>query len=127
MNRWIIRILATAFACAYIFPKIDGISFTGAFFPDGVVYGVLFAITAWIVTRIFQWASVAFSIGTLGAGLLIVVPLWLFGFWLLPAVQLMVCAWLFPANLAVNSWFGAIVAGLILMFINGLTHSRSSS
>lgn len=127
MISFVIRILATAFAFTYVFPKIDGIAFSGAFFPDGVVYGVLFAITAWVVTKLAKLASVAFSVGTLGAGLLIVVPLWLFGFWLLPAVQLKVCAWLFPANLAVYSWFGAIVAGLILMLINGLTHSNRQS
>jgi hypothetical protein len=110
-----IRIFLSACVFTFLIPTIPGAHFTGAFWPDGVVYGLLMAI----VVYLFGFAILAFTIGTKGFGFLLVI----LGFWLIPAIQLEILAHFFPQHLAFQSWGSAIVAGLVLMLVNLATAS----
>jgi len=123
MIKFAIRILLSALVFTYIFPKIGGVHFSGAFWPEGILYGVLMAAVSWVFVKLVQ----LFVVGTLGLGALIVIPFYLFGFWLIPALQLQALAHFFPQHLAFDGWGGAIIGGLVLMLVNLLTHSGSSS
>ncbi|GEM_PF-258678 len=121
MVRLAIRVLITAFVFTYVVPMIGGAHFSGSFWPEGVIYGLLFAATAFVVGRALGYVTAALAIGTLGFGCLFVIPLYLFCFWLLPAAELMVLAHFFPQHLAFNGWGSAILAGLVLLFVNVVT------
>jgi hypothetical protein len=65
--------------------------------------------------------SAILAFGTLGLALLFLVPMWLFGFWLLPAVALKLLAGLMPSYLTVSGWTPAILGGLIMLIIGIVT------
>ena len=126
MIKLIIRVLLTAVAFFFILPLISGISFHGNF-VEAIGIGALFAVMTWVVGKAIGMASTVFAVGTLGLGLLILIPLFLFGFWLVPALVLKLTASIAPAYLTVSGWGPAIWGGLVLLVVNMLTHSRSSS
>jgi uncharacterized membrane protein YvlD (DUF360 family) len=119
MVRFALRVVLTALVLTYILPMIGGIHFTGTFWPEGIIYGVLFALCGWILAALVA----LFTVGTLGIGLIFLI----LGFWLLPAIQLELMAWLFPAHFAIQSFGSAVLAGLVLMVVNTVTHTHSSS
>ncbi|MBX9688679.1 MAG: phage holin family protein [Candidatus Obscuribacterales bacterium] len=128
MLRFIVRVLLTALLFCFIFPKIaGGVQFHGQFWPDGLIYAGVFAIVAHLVNFVIRFALAAFSVATLGLGLLIVIPSVLFGFWLLPAIQLQVFAHFFPEQFTVSGWGSAIWGGLLLMIVNTITATVSST
>jgi len=130
MLKFALRVLLTAVAFSFIFPKLTpGVAIAGQFWPEGIIAALVFAVTAYIIGVVINLAATAFAIGTLGFGLLLIVPLYLLGFWLIPAIQLQVAASWFSEIFTVSSWWSAIGAGLILMIINAMTasYSRSSS
>jgi hypothetical protein len=53
--------------------------------------------------------------------LIVLIPAWLFGFWLLPAVVLRLVADFMPATLSFSGWMPAIGGGLIMLFIGIVT------
>jgi hypothetical protein len=63
------------------------------------------------------------AVGTWGAALLWLIPLWVLGFWLLPAVALKVVSDIAPTYLTVHGWIPAILGGLIMLFISLITAS----
>ena len=119
MIRFALRVVLSAFVLTYILPMIGGISFMGSFWPEGIIYGVLLAVCGWLLGILVA----LFAIGTLGIGLIFLV----FGFWLLPALQLELLASLFPQHLTIETFGSAILAGLVLMVVNMLTHAHGSS
>lgn len=120
MTRLLLRVVLSALAFLFVLPHIGGIQFHGNF-VEAVGIGAGFALLTWLVGRIAAWLSAIFAVGTLGLGLLIVVPLWLFGFWALPGIALKVLADLAPAYLSVPTWGAALVGGLVMFFINLFT------
>lgn len=108
--RFVVNFIINAFIFAYVLPVIDGIHFQGSFFPEAVVYALFFTVVAWVVFYLVL-ASVVL---TLGISCLFI----LFGFWLLPAIELKLVAWLFPAHFAIDGWWPAILGGLILMIVH---------
>ena len=120
MIRFIARILLTAATFHFILPLIPGIDFHGNF-GIAVVAALVFGFIGWLVDLIAVALTAFFTIGTLGLGLLILVPLWLFGFWLLPAVTLKVVADIMPTQLAVGGWIPAIEGGLVLLLVGAIT------
>lgn len=125
--KFLLRTALTAFAFAFVFPNIEGLSFTGSFFPDAVAYALMFAVFAWIVNVVARLATAVLAIGTFGLGLIVLVPMWIFGFWLLPAWGLMWLADFAPAHLTVAGWVPAAIGGLVMLFINLVTNNWSSS
>ncbi|MBY0551896.1 MAG: phage holin family protein [Candidatus Obscuribacterales bacterium] len=121
MTRLILRIIALALAFAFVFPRIGGISFTGEFFPDALVYSTLFSVTAFLVNAAAYIATAAVSVATLGLALLVIWPLRLLGWWALAAYQLLLLAEFFPGKLHVDGWQPALLAGLVVMVVNALT------
>ncbi|MBU6455822.1 MAG: hypothetical protein KGS72_28890 [Cyanobacteria bacterium REEB67] len=112
------RIALTALIFTFIFPMISGVHFTGEFWPQGIAYGLLMAAVAYLFTYVVG----LFIVATLGIGAIFV----LFGFWLIPAIELQILAHFFPQNLAFDSWGSAILAGLLLMVVNIFTTIRST-
>jgi hypothetical protein len=131
MLRYIVRILLTAAVFCYIYPKYDtGVVFHGAFWPTGVLYAAGFSLVAALFSFLLGLALDAFAIVTLGIGVLIIVPAYIVGFWLIPACQLQVFAHYFPQHLTVLGWKAAAIGGLWLLLVNFVSslgvHGKSS-
>ncbi len=127
----LIRVLLYALALFYALPAIiNGIAFHGNFF-QAIALGAGFALMLWLVEVVASFLSGVFAVGTLGLGLLILVPMWLFGFWLLPAVALKYLSDLAPHYLTVSGWAPAIGGGIIMflitMFTGGFSSGRARS
>ena len=130
MTRYFIRLALIAAAFYFLFPMIPGVQFHGSF-VYALLAGVLFAFLGWLVESIAIALSTIVTIGTLGLALFILVPVWLLGFWLLPAVALRLVADFMPATLSFSGWMPAIWSGLIMLCIgiatSGDVHQRVRS
>lgn len=122
MKTYLIRLLLTASAFYFLFPLIPGVQFQGNFI-HALLAGALFAFLGWIVEFGAITVSAVLTVTTLGMALIILVPAWLFGFWLLPAVVLRLVADFMPATLTFAGWIPAIWGGLIMLCIGILTSS----
>ena len=120
MKRYLVRLLLTACAFYFLFPKIPGVDFHGNFW-HALLAGAVFALIGGIIEFLAIVLSAAITVGTLGVALLILIPVWLFGFWLLPAVSLRLLADFMPATLSFSGWLPAIGGGLIMLLIGILT------
>jgi uncharacterized membrane protein YvlD (DUF360 family) len=118
--RLIARLLLTALAFTSILPMIGGIDFHGNYW-NALLLAVVFGLMLWIVDIIAVAISAIAAVGTLGAALLVLVPLWLLGFWLLPAVALKLVSDVAPNYLSIEGWLPAILGGLVMMGISMLT------
>jgi len=126
MTRYLIRLVLIASTFYFIFPLIPGVQFHGNF-VHALLAGALFAFMGWIVESIAVAVSALLTIGTLGMALLVLVPLWLFGFWLLPAIGLKITADIMPSTLTLHGWMPAIWGGLLMLCIGVVTGSKVSS
>ena len=128
MSRYLIRLALIANAFFFIFPMIPGIQFHGNFL-HALGAGALFAFLGWVVESLAIAITALLAIGTLGTGLLFLVPAWLLGFWLLPAVVLRFVADILPGSLSFTGWGPAIWGGLVMLFIgiatSGKVHTRT--
>lgn len=122
MLRFILKLVLTALAFTSVLPLIPGIDFHGNFMA-ALLLAFFFGIFLWLVDLLAMTISTMLTIGSLGLALLILVPLWIFGFWLLPAVALKLLAGAFPDYLTILGWLPAILGGLIMLFIGVLTSS----
>lgn len=127
MIRFVINVLITAFMLAFVLPLIPGVHFSGQFWPEAIVYAVLFGVVSFVVDLVLILAGAALTIATAGFGGILVVALYILGWWLIPAIQLMALAHWFPQHLAIDSWFAAAVSGVVLLVVNFLTHRSGSS
>jgi uncharacterized membrane protein YvlD (DUF360 family) len=125
VTRQIVRLILIALALYFIFPKIDGIQVHGSF-VHVLIAAVAFAFLGWLVETLAVFASAALTLGTLGLALLILLPLWLFGFWLLPAFVLKLLADLMPTYLTISGWGPAILGGLVMLLIGIITGGKPS-
>ncbi len=116
MKRYLLRLLLIASAFYFLFPMIPGVEFHGNFI-HALLAGALFAMVGWIIEVLAIAASTVVAIGTLGMALIVLIPVWLFGFWLLPAVALRLVADLMPSTLTFAGWIPAIGGGLIMLII----------
>lgn len=111
---FLVRVLLMAFLFTFVFPIVSpGVAIHGGFFPQGIVCGLLFAFTGWILGWIFGF----FTVATFGLGLLLI---WAFRI-LIPTLQLVLMSSLFPAHLTVVGWGAALVAGLLIFVIDYFT------
>lgn len=109
-----------AAAIYWVFPRIGGIDFRGGFL-HAIGVSVLFTFMAWLVEVAAMTLSAIFAIGTLGLGLLIIVPAWILGQWLLPVLALRLVANVLPEYLQVAGWWPALWGGLALMIVSMMT------
>ena len=116
MIRQLIRLVFLACAFYFILPMIPGIQFHGNFM-HALGAGIFFTLLGWVVEWLAIVLSTVFAIGTLGAALLVLVPAWLLGFWLIPAVVLKLLADFMPGYLSVAGWWPAILGGLVMLFV----------
>lgn len=77
----------------------------------------------WLVDVAAVALSAVLTIGTLGTALLWLIPAWILGSWLLPAVALRLLSDVAPAYLTVEGWIPAILGGLVMLFIGMMTSS----
>jgi uncharacterized membrane protein YvlD (DUF360 family) len=120
MTRYLIRLALIASAFYFIFPLIPGIQFHGNF-GYALGAGVLFAFLGWIVESIAIAISAILTIGTFGMALFVLLPAWILGFWLLPALVLTYVADIMPATLSFTGWWPAIWGGLVMLCIGIVT------
>lgn len=120
MTRYMIRLLLISAAFFFVFPMIPGIQFHGNF-AHALVVGMLFAFIGWIVESFAIAISALLTLGTLGMALVILIPAWILGFWLLPALALMYVAQLVPGSLSFAGWQPAMWGGLIMLGIGIVT------
>lgn len=120
MIRFLVRTALTGLAFMYLLPMIPGIDFHGNF-GIAVVAALILGIVGWLVDMLAVVLAAVWTISTLGLALLILIPLWVLGFWLLPAVTLHVVADMMPTHLTVNGWLPAIEGGLVLLVVGVAT------
>jgi hypothetical protein len=120
MKNYFIRLVLIAGAMYFLFPHISGVEFHGSF-VHALLAGALFAFLGWLVEFAAIALSAVLTIGTLGMALIVLLPAWLFGFWLLPAAVLRLVANFMPQTLSFEGWIPAIWGGLIMLVIGILT------
>lgn len=118
--RFLLKLALTALCFLFVLPQIHGISFHGGFGAAFVV-SIVFGLMLWLVDMLAVTITAMITIGSLGFALLWLIPLWILGFWLLPAVALRLVADALPQYLTITGWLPAIIAGLLMMIIGGIT------
>ena len=120
--RFIFKLIITALIFALVLPMIPGIDFHGNFLA-AILLAFAFGIFLWLVDLLAVTISAMLTITSLGLALLVLIPLWIFGFWLLPAVALRWLADFFPGYLTIAGWQPAILGGLLMLLVGLLTSS----
>lgn len=124
--RFLVKLGLTAVAFTCLLPLIHGISFHGGFLA-GLVFAFLFGIILWIVDVVAIALSAVLAISSFGIALLWLIPVWILGFWLLPALALMVVSDCFPQYLSISGWTPAVLGGLVLLLIGVATSKFTNS
>jgi uncharacterized membrane protein YvlD (DUF360 family) len=99
---------------------IHGINFHGNFFA-AVLMAIVFAILLGVVETIAKALAAVFTITSFGLALLWIIPAYILGFWIFPALALMLTADLMPHYLSVQGIVPAALAGLVMLGIGMLT------
>jgi uncharacterized membrane protein YvlD (DUF360 family) len=120
--RLLIRIVLKALAFMFLLPLIPGISIHGNFLVAACL-AIFFSLMTWLVEIIAMALAAYLTISTLGLALLVLIPMWILGFWLLPAVALKLVGDFMPHYLMVAGWVPAIFGGLVLLVIGMITGS----
>ena len=120
--RFVLKLIVTAAVFALVLPMIPGIDFHGNFMA-AILLAFFFGIMLWLVDLLAVSISAMLTVGSLGIALLFLIPLWILGFWLLPAVALKWLADFFPSYLTIASWGAAILGGLLMLFVGIVTSS----
>ncbi|MDZ4836538.1 MAG: phage holin family protein [Candidatus Melainabacteria bacterium] len=126
MKRFIFRLLMTACAFDFVLPMIPGIQFHGNFL-HAIGAGIVFSIMAWVVEIIGFSIAALLTITTFGIALIFLIPIWLIGFWFVPAMVLKLTADFVPQYLAITGWTPALWGGLVMLFIGAFTSDGTKS
>ncbi|CAN5430521.1 hypothetical protein BH11CYA1_BH11CYA1_19510 [soil metagenome] len=124
MKAYIVRLFLIAAAFHWAFPMIKGMDTHGSF-VSALGAGFVFALVGWLVEALAIVLTTFLTITTFGLALLVLIPAWILGFWLIPAITLKVLADLMPAFLTINGWMPALWGGLIMLFIGVITSPKS--
>lgn len=124
MRNFLFRIIVKALVIYFLLPKIDNLTFRGDFLT-AIFIAIFFSLMMWVVELCTVTFATILTISTLGLALLVLIPLWIFGFWFLPALALELVSSLFPQYLVINGLTPAVLGGLLLMLANLLTGSVS--
>ena len=120
MSRHLIRLFLTAASFYFLFPLIPGAQFHGSF-ASALLAGILFTVIGWMTEFTVLAISASLIIVTFGMALFVLVPAWLVGFLLLPALVLRFVADFMPSVLWFAGWWPAIWGGLVMLFIGAIT------
>lgn len=120
MKRFALRLLLMACAFEFLLPMLPGVKFSGNFL-HAIGAGIFFSLMAWVVECVALFLSAVLTISTMGLALLLLIPLWLVGFWFLPALVLKLTADLVPQYLSISGWVPAIWGGFVMLLIGSLT------
>jgi hypothetical protein len=121
----LIRIAIQALTFAYLLPIIHGVNFHGGF-GTAFILAVFFSLMLWAVEALAAALAAVWTIASFGLALLFIVPLWIFGFWILPAIALLAVSDLMPSALTVTGWIPAALGGLVLLVVGMLTGGLTS-
>jgi hypothetical protein len=88
--------------------------------------GILFSILLALLEVLAAFLSTIWTLSTFGLALLVLIPMRLFCFWVLPTVSLLVMAHFFSKVLSFGNWFSAAIAAIILLIIGWLTRDRKN-
>ena len=124
--RFLFNLLLTAAAITFIFPHIEGVSFAGSL-PAALGIAFVFTGSLWVVKQVARALALSLGLTALLPGLLVLIPLAVFGMWALPAAELMMFSSFSSAALSVDGWVTAFLAGLVLFLINSTTHNWSDT
>jgi uncharacterized membrane protein YvlD (DUF360 family) len=124
MKAYLIRLVLIAAAFHWVFPMIKGIDTHGSF-VSALAAGFVFAFIGWIVEALAIVLTTFLTITTFGLALLVLIPAWILGFWLIPAITLKVLADLMPGYLTIHGWVPALWGGLMMLFIGVITSPKS--
>jgi uncharacterized membrane protein YvlD (DUF360 family) len=117
---FIVRVVLMALLFTFVFPTVaPGVQIHGAFWPEGIVCGLLFVGVGIVVGLL----AVLFSFFTLGIGLVLLAILQMF----IPALTLQLMATWFPGYLTVVNWEAAVIAGLCIWVVNFVLSRLGSS
>lgn len=117
---FLIRLALKAAAFVFLLPMIGGIAFHGSFI-GALCLAIAFSLMLWGVEVGAMALSAYLTVMTFGVALLVLVPAWLLGFWLLPAFALKLVADLMPQYFSVAGWGPAILGGLLMMVVSMVT------
>jgi uncharacterized membrane protein YvlD (DUF360 family) len=120
MIQFAVRLALKAAAFMILLPHVQGIQFNGGL-ASALGLAVFFSFMLWAVEALVLFLATVLTVSTFGLALVIIVPLWLLGSWLLPAVALKLVADFMPNTLTVTGWIPAILGGLVLMIIGTVT------
>ncbi|MCC6979295.1 MAG: phage holin family protein [Candidatus Melainabacteria bacterium] len=120
MLKFLLKTVAGALAFIYILPLIPGIEFKGGF-TDAAILAIVFACLLWVVEAAAILLTAVWTISTLGLALLLLIPLWILGFWVLPALALELVAFVAPEHLSIHGFLPPILGGLTMTVISMLT------
>jgi hypothetical protein len=104
----------------YILPLIHGIHFYGNL-GTAVGLAILFSLILWAVEALALFVAAIWTVSTLGLALVFIIPLWVLGFWILPALALKLVAHFIPQTLAIAGWLPAILGGFVMLVIGMIT------
>ncbi len=114
--RLLFRLLLSAIAFTSVLPMIHGISFHGSF-ATALLISFVFGLMLWAVETLTMGIAAVWTLGTLGLALLWLIPAWILGFWLLPAIAIILTADVMPQSLSVDGFFPAAIAGVVMLCI----------
>lgn len=120
MLKFLLKTVATALTFIYVLPAIPGIDFKGGFI-DAAILAIIFAFLLWVVEAIAMLIATVWTISTFGLALLVLIPLWIFGFWVFPALALELVAFVAPEHLSIHGFLPPILGGLTMMLISIFT------
>ncbi len=120
MKTFLTRLLLTACAFYFLLPMLPGFQLHGNFL-HAIGAGIFFSLLTWLVEFLAIALSVFLTITSFGTALLFLIPIWLIGFWFLPAVVLKMTATLLPDYLTIVGWTPAILGGIVILIISALT------
>jgi uncharacterized membrane protein YvlD (DUF360 family) len=120
MLRYLIRIAFKALIFMYVLPLIPGIDFHGNF-KAAFGLAIIFSLILWAVEAVSVALAALWTVSTLGLALLIIIPLWILGFWILPALALLLVSDTMPTTLTITGWLPAILGGLVMLIVGILT------
>jgi uncharacterized membrane protein YvlD (DUF360 family) len=120
MIKFLLKTVAGALAFIYVLPLIPGIEFKGGFI-DAAILAIVFACLLWVVEAAAMLLATVWTVSTLGLALLILIPLWIIGFWVFPALALELVAFVAPEHLSIHGFLPPILGGLTMLVISMLT------
>jgi len=120
MFKFLLKVLLSGLAFCFIFPHINGIEFRGGF-GTACFLAICFSLLLKIIELAVTLVGTIMTVASLGLALLVIIPLWICCFWLLPAAALWAVAGIFPDSLVIDGWWPAAQAGLVLLVVSLIT------